>query len=335
MTSLRVTIADVAREAGVSQQTVSRAINNKAEISPQTRTHVLAVVERLGYRPSGLARGLVTQKTHTIGLVVPDIANPFFSEMARGAEDAAHLAGYSLLLGDTIEDPEREARVLATLEEKRVDGIVLCSSRLPEDELVALSRRHSNLVLVNRRLPDHQVGIVIVDDVAGARQAVQHLIRLGRRTIGFLAGPQGSHSAQLRTEGYRAGLTEAGLTFDPTLLVPCLPNRDGGFEAANKLLGDRPDVDALFCYNDLVAVGALQACAEMGRKVPDTVAVIGCDDILLAGLVTPPLTTLHSDQRTLGARAMRMVLDKIGGCADGCDEFVLRPGLVVRASAPE
>jgi len=335
MIPLRVTIADVAREAGVSQQTVSRAINDKTEISPQTRAHVLAVVERLGYRPSGLARGLVTQKTHTIGLVVPDIANPFFSEVARGAEDAAHLAGYSLLLGDTVEDPQREARVLAALEEKRVDGIVLCSSRLPEDDLAALSRRHSNLILVNRRLPDHRVGIVIVDDVAGARQAVQHLTRSGRRTIGFLAGPKGSHGGQLRSEGYRAGLMEAGLTFDPTLLLPCLPYRDGGFEAASQLLAERPDVDALFCYNDLVAVGALQACAEMGRKVPETVAVIGCDDILLARLVTPPLTTMHSDQRTLGARAVQMVLDKIGGCADDCDEFVLQPRLVVRASAPE
>ena len=138
MMGKRVNIADVAREAGVSVQTVSRALNNKGEISQETRERVLETVERLGYRPNTLARGLVTQKTSTLGLVVPDIANPFFSEVARGAEDAAHQAGYSLLLCNAMEDPAREMEALRTLEAQRVDGIVLCSSRLSDEDLAAM-----------------------------------------------------------------------------------------------------------------------------------------------------------------------------------------------------
>ncbi len=334
MAGHRVTIADVARAAGVSQQTVSRALNNKAEISPETRARVLQVVEQLGYRPSLLARGLATHKTTTLGLVVPDIANPFFSEVARGAEDVAHRAGYHLFLCNTIEDPDRETDVLRSLEAQHVGGVVLCSSRLSDGQLLAVAAALPALVLVNRRLPESGLTSICVDDERGACDAVQHLIQRGRRCIALLAGPPASRSGHSRRRGYAAALEAAGWPLDDGLIQPCAPDLEGGRKAATALLLARPEIDALFCYNDLVAVGALQACAACGRQVPEDVAVIGCDDILLASLVTPSLTSLRSDQRHLGALAVEALLRQIEGCQERCQDVLLQPQLIVRASAP-
>ncbi len=332
--SRRVTIADVAREAKVSSQTVSRALNNKNEISAETRERVLDVIERLGFRPSTLARGLVTQKTSTLGLVVPDIANPFFSEVVRGTEDAAHEAGYSLLLCNTMEDPTREIEVLRALEAQRVDGIILCSSRLSDEDLHAMMAKLPTVILVNRVLVGGGLRSVCIADEAGAHCAVQHLLDSEHRTIAFLAGPPASHSGLNRTLGYQRALAEAGIPIDPDLSLACDPHLEGGYNAARQLLSCRPEINAFLCYNDLVAVGALQACAAHGRRVPEDIAVVGCDDIQLAGLVTPPLTTLSSDKRALGAEAVRLLLRVVAGSADSCENIVLQPELILRASAP-
>ena len=334
----RVTIEDVARAAGVSRQTVSRAINDQEEISSQTRARVLRIVEEMGYRPSGIARGLATRRTCTLGLVIPDVANPFFSDVARGAEHVAYAEGYNVFLCNTEEDPQRELAVLQSLEEKRVDGVVLCSSRLDDDELRAVVNHRFVAVLVNRRLEpedeENRVGVVMLDDVAGGRMATQHLLDSGHRTVGFLAGPPASHSGRWRTEGYRAAMADVGLHYNPAWMVHCTADVDGGHQAARDLLTAHPELTALFCYNDLVAVGALQACADRGHRVPDDLAVVGFDDILLAALVTPSLTTCRVPRYDLGVQAMRLLLDQIYGCSDGCAEVVLRPELVVRASAP-
>ena len=345
----RTTIEDVARAAGVSRQTVSRAINDLGEISPRTRARVLRIAEEMGYRPSSIARGLATRRTRTLGLVIPDVANPFFSDVARGAEHEGYGGGYNVFLCNTDEDPERELAVLRSLEEKRVDGVVLCSSRLDDDELRRVVARQSAVVLVNRRLEparaENGVGIVMLDDVAGGRMATQHLVDGGHRAVGFLAGPPASRSGRSRAEGYRAACAAADLSYSPAWTVPCPAGVDGGHQAARELLTARPELTALFCYNDLVAVGALRACADLGRQVPDDLALVGFDDIMLAALVTPPLTTCHVLRYELGVQAMRSLLNQIGGCPDRanqgpeaeqnpCAEIVLRPELVVRASAP-
>jgi LacI family transcriptional regulator len=334
----RVTMSDVAREAGVSLMTVSRVVNNKGEVSPATRQRVQAIIEQLGYRPSGIARGLATRHTHTLGLVMLDIANPFFSDVARGAEHVAYAEGYNVFLCNTDEDPQRELAVLQSLEEKRVDGVVLCSSRLDDDELQAAVARHPAVVLVNRRLDsadgENGVGVVILDDEAGGRTATQHLLDSGRRAVGFLAGPPASRSGRQRAKGYRGAMAAAGRAGNPAWVRHCSPTVEGGREAGRELLTAHPELTALFCYNDLVAVGALHACADLGRAVPDDVAVVGFDDIPLAALVTPSLTTCHVSRYELGDQAMRLLLDQVRGCPEGCREIVLRPELVVRASAP-
>jgi len=332
--SNRVTMAEVAREAGVSLMTVSRVINEKDEVSLATRQRVLEVVERLGYRPSSIARGLATHRTGTIGLVVLDNANPFFSEVARGVEQRAYAEGYSVFLCNTDEDPQREVDVLQSLEGKRVDGVVLCSSRLDENELRIALALHPAVVLVNRRLPGNGVSSLLIDDEMGGRMATQHLLQAGHRAIGFLAGPPTSYSGHERAKGYRAALSSVGMSYNPAWVRHCSPVVQGGHEAARDLLTAHPELTALFCYNDLVAVGALQACADLGRQVPGDLAIVGYDDIPLAALVTPSLTTCRVSRCELGAQAMQLLLDQIDGCLDGCEEIVLRPELVVRASAP-
>ena len=330
---MKITIADVAREAGVSSQTVSRVINNKGELKPETRRSVIEVIERLGYRPSSIARSLATNRTFTLGLSVPDIDNPFWPGIARGIEDVAWEQGYHVFLCNTTEDPKREAAVLQLLEDKRVDGVIVAGSRLPDERLQPLIEKHLAAVLVNRTLPGGAAGSVRVDVVHGAALAITHLLTRGRRRIAHLGGPPASQNSQGHISGYSSALLAAGIAPDPELIRPGPPYREGGLQAAKALLSARPDIDALYCYNDLVAIGAMQACAELGLRVPEDIAVVGYDDILMAGLVTPALTTLRISTHQLGAAAARMLFERINGRSEQ-SEVVMTPELVIRASAP-
>ena len=328
----RTTIADVARAAGVSTMTVSRVINAKGETRPATRARVEAAIQQLGYRPSKVARSLSTQRTFTLGLVVPDITNPFFPEIVRGAEDAAWRAGYSLVLCNTGEGAERERAVLHMLEESRADGVVVCSSRLGEAELLQFVAQHPAAVLVNRSAPQHLAGSVLVDDAHGTMRAVHHLLGGGRETIGFLAGPDASFSAKERSRGYRTALETIGREVDESLIHVCSPDEAGGYAATKALLNTQP-VDGLVCYNDLVAIGALQALDDLGLAVPERVAVVGCDDIRMASLTRPSLTTLGVSKYELGAQAVATLLSRVAGEPYG-ERVVLKPQLIVRQSAP-
>jgi LacI family transcriptional regulator len=333
----KVTVADIARKAGVSIMTVSRVINHKGDVSPATRRRVEQIVSRLHYRPSGIARSLVTRHSGTIGVVIPDVSNPFFADVALGAEHVAGSEGYNIYLCNTEEDPQRELAVVSSLEEKRVDGIVLFS-RLDSRQLTGIVARHPAAVLINRQIPKRNrpptFGTVRLDDVLGGRLAVRHLLERGHRAIGFLSGPPTSHSGRNRAKGYRDTLAEAGVERNPAWELTCAPTVEGGQAAARALLLSQPELTALFCFNDLVAVGALQACAELGRAVPGDLAVAGHDDIPLAALVTPPLTTCRAPRYELGAEAVRMLLNRIRGTAKVRPEIILQPQLVVRASAP-
>jgi LacI family transcriptional regulator len=332
-----VTVADIAREAGVSMMTVSRVINNKGDVSAATRERVQEVVERLDYRPSGIARSLATQHTGTIGLVVPDVSNPFFADVVRGVEHVAYAGEYNVFLCNTEEDPQRELAILQSLEEKRVDGVVLVT-RLEAQQLRSALERQPAVVLINRRQAKKRGApaavAVLLDDVGGGRAVTQHLLERGHRSIGFLAGPVTSYSSCERAKGYRMALDAAGILPNPDWDRHCSPTVQGGHEAARELILSHPELTALYCYNDLVAVGALQACAELGRAVPGDVAIAGSDDIPLAALVTPPLTTCRAPRYELGGQAVRLLIDQIRGCPDECKEIILPLELVIRASAP-
>jgi LacI family transcriptional regulator len=330
----RITMMDVAREADVSLMTVSRVVNNKDGISQATRERVQDIINRLGYRPSSIARGLVTNRTGTLGLVVPDNANPFFSEVARGVEHVAYAEGYNVFLCNTEEDRERELAVLQSLEEKQVDGLIICSSRLDDAELQSAVAQHDAVILVNRVVERPGVGMLLNDDEQGGRLITQHLLDGGHRKIGFLSGPPSAFSGRLRVQGYRASLEATNVSYNPDWVWHSPPMVETGKQVARDMLTAHQELTALLCYNDLVAVGALQACAELGCKVPDDLAIVGFDDIPLAVLVTPPLTTCHVPRYDLGSQAMHMLLEKIEGASQGDEPILVQPKLVVRASAP-
>lgn len=329
-----VTMAEVAREAGVSLMTVSRVVNNKGEISDTTRQRVQEVIDRLGYRPSDIARGLVTDRTCTIGLVVPDNSNPYFSEVARGVEHVAYAEGYNVFLCNTEENEQREMAVLQSLEEKRVDGVVLCSSRLNDDNLNRALAHHGAVVMINRKIEQNSLGMILVDDENGGFMTMQHLIQRGHHKIGIIAGPKKSYGGQQRDKGFRLALEMAGIPYHPEWKRHCGPVVDSGREAAYDLLSNYSELTAIACFNDLNAVGALQACVQLGIRVPDDIAIVGYDDIPLASLVTPALTTCRVPMYQLGQQAMRLLLAHISANSEDHENILVKPELIVRASAP-
>jgi LacI family transcriptional regulator len=312
---------------------VSRAINDKGEISSQTRDKILHIADSMGYRPNSIARSLATRRTQNIGLVVPDVSNPFFANIARGIEDAAHQANYNVFLCNTDENVERETSAIHSLEAQRVDGIILCSSRLSGQQLCRLAERYQPLVLVNRQIDDPQTGCVCVDDGKGALEATNYLLRLGHRNIGFLAGPTASHSGRARQQGYRQAMQAQNRAISPDWQEHCAPQVEGGRTAALALLTRAPKVTALLAYNDLVAVGALRACAELDRRVPEDCAIVGCDDVLLAALVSPALTTVHIPTYNLGQQALGLLLDLINEKEPPAKPIIVSPHLVIRDSS--
>lgn len=332
MSQRRVTISDVAKLAGVSYQTVSRVINNNPNVSVATRQRVQEIVTETGYRPSHIARSLVTARTATIGLIVPDISNPFFSAVARGADRVASKHGYSILLCTTDEDASREIDLLNILQERYVDGVIVCGSRIEESLLKKALSQFQAVVLVNRRVSDGTIPGILVDDVLGAYMITQHLLQIGHRAIGFIAGPTTSYSGNQRLTGYKKALAGANIELQPGWVRHCLPTTDSGEETTNLLLNANPELSALFCYNDLVALGALRHCAAFGYQVPADIAVTGFDDIMLAGVVTPSLTTCHIPRVEIGSRAVTMLLDRINDKTDRCNEIVITPELVIRNS---
>ena len=307
------TLADVARHAGVSIQTVSRVANDRGETSAETRAQVLRVIAQLGYRPNAVARSLRASATRTIGILVPDITNPFFPALFRGAEDEANRAGYAMFLGNVVEDVARELAMLGVMEDRRVDGVIICSSRLTDADLLASLRRHRNAVVVNRIVPSTLAGVVRVDYRDAAAKAVEHLAAIGCRTLAYIGGPIDSRGGAERAEAFEGAVRRLGLCAIPGHPLQTSPTIEGGQQAAGLLLREYPDLDGLFCYNDLIAAGSMMACAQAGRLVPDDIAIVGCDDIDLAALINPSLTTARVPTYEMGRVAVRLLLERMSG----------------------
>lgn len=332
MSRRRVTIDDVAKLAGVSYQTVSRVINNKPYVSPATKQRVQKVIDETGYRPSPIARSLATARSATIGLVVPDISNPYFSAIARGVEQVAYANNYNVLLCNTGEDASRELEVLHTLDERFVDGVIACGLRQEDEPLQQALAQFRGAVLVNRQFLTNTFPAVMVDDVLGGYMATQHLLELGHTAVAFLAGPTTSYSGVRRLQGYQQALSEAGITRQPGWIRHCSPTVAGGKTAAESMRTNHPEISALFCYNDLVAIGALRDCAAAGQHVPQDTAIVGYDGITMSELVSPSLTTCHVPRVDMGSQAVSMLLDCLDDETNSCGEIIFTPELIVRTS---
>ena len=310
--------------------TVSRVLNGQEGAGIETRQRVLDVVRQLDYRPNSFAKNLRNDRSMTVGVLVPDIVNPFFPEIIRGAELAARPAGYTLLTCNVVEDPAREEEVLGMLREKRVDGVIICSSRLEQKRLVRALEGHRAVVIVNRTVPKRIAGTIEIDYRKGMEALVEGLIASGRRRFGFAAGLSSSHSGLRRREGLQAVLARHGLGL--VLDVPGTPDLAGGSQAGLAILDRISELDAVVCYNDLIAVGAMGVLRNAGIGVPDQVAITGCDDIMVAALVTPTLTTLRVEKQELGQLAMRMLLDRIEN-RNAQHSILIEPDIIQRASS--
>ncbi len=329
----------MARLASVSQATVSYVLNGKAAISvPEaTRRRIMGAVDELGYVPNGAARSLRTQRTSTIAAVIPDITNPFYPAFERGVQEMAEAGGYDLIVYNTGGVAEKERRCVRSLQQGRVDGVVAVFFHLKAEDLRPLLERNVALVrleAVKRGASslDLPFDNLYVDNVAASRAAVEHLIRRGHERVGMIHG--GSGPGQARLAGYRAALAAHGLPVDEALVLDGDFTADGGHDAMQGFLVGPYPPTAVFAANDVMAMGALVAMREAGLGVPGDVAVVGFDDIPVARLITPRLTTVAQFQENLGVRAAEMLLERLDGAAPEHGRSEEMPyELIVRESA--
>jgi LacI family transcriptional regulator len=306
-----VNIYDVAKRARVSIATVSAVLNGSAFVSPGLEARVRAAVAGSGYQPNLLARGLAKQRSQTIGMIVPDIANPFFPEVVRGAEDAAHDAGYTLLIASSDNDRRKEEVYLRLFLGKRVDGVLLTKApgRMPADLARAFVEARVPIVLLARAVPGFAADLVEMDDRDAAYEGVLHLQRLGYRRIGFIGGLRGASTSRRRLDGYRAALRHGHQRLDTALVVDGDFRVASGYRAGLALLKGRPD--AVFIGNYLMTVGFMQALRQYRLRCPEDVAVVTCDDHPWLDVFSPRLTTVDLPKRELGAAAAQLVVERI------------------------
>jgi DNA-binding LacI/PurR family transcriptional regulator len=329
--SSHVSIKDIARIAGVSHSTVSRALADSPLVAPATKRRIQRIAREMGYTPSAIARGLVTRRTATIGLVVTTIADPFIAEVVQGIEETALDNGYSVILCDCNAEPERELTCVRTLREKWVDAIIVTSSRVGSLYVPLLEELGIPIVLVNNQRTGEYVYSVRTDNLEGGRLVGEYLLSLGHRRIGYITGPPSASSSRERLEGCRTALQEQGVDIPEEWIAPGDGRIAGGASGIRYLLERSPRPTAVFCYNDMTAIGALQAAREIGLRVPADLSLVGYDDITFAALVDPPLTTVAQDRYMLGRQAMELTLSLLDG-QEGVHDIVLRPSLIKRDS---
>ncbi|EGO62842.1 LacI family DNA-binding transcriptional regulator [Acetonema longum] len=329
----RLTIKDVARTAGVSIATVSRILNGQGGVSEELIDKVQLTVQELNYQPNAVARALKVQESRSIGLIIPDIGNPFFPALVRGVEDAAQVHGYALILCNTDGDPDKEINYIKFLRSKQVDGILLVGNIGFEQSGHWLSDAAVPIVLVDRRIAGAPLSTVIVDNQAGAVLAVEHLIRQGRRQIAIVSGRPASPTNTERVNGYIQALAANRLFCRTDLVVNGDFTFEGGYRAAEILLNRGCRFDAIFAANDLMAIGVIECLAQNGRRVPDDVAVAGFDNIRLAAWYKPALTTINQPVYEMGQLAVAALLEHMADSGAQARDIMLKPELIIRQSS--
>lgn len=326
------TIRDVARASNVSIATVSRVFNNSPLVSGDTRQRVVDAAARLGYWPNGIARSLITSRTHTLGALLPDLHGEFFSEVIHGIDQASRQKGFHLLVSRSSSDARELSAVLRSMR-GRVDGLLVMAPDV--DARGALEQVAGNIptVLLNPEARVARCDSVAVANVEGAYAVVRHLVGLGHRRIATITGPERNIDARQRLEGWRRALREVGIEPGPALEVRGDFTEPSGYDAALELLAREPRPTAVFVANDYMAIGALGALQDTGVRVPEDLAVAGFDDIPMARYLTPPLTTVHVDMLELGQQAVHLLLDVQRADRPGGQEHRVLPAtLVVRSS---
>lgn len=329
----RLTIAEVAREAGVSAQTVSRVINDRPDVAPETRQRVKQIISRLGYQPSAIARSLASRRTRTLGLITADFSDYFFTQAIAGAEVEARRQGYFFMLGSTERNPQDEPEYIRLLTEHHVQGILFARPSTEPDNRYLLSLLEAGVPVVTTayHVPGVDLTVVDVDNVDGAWQATGYLLECGHRQVAMITGPRSWKSVNDRIWGYTLALEGREVTLEPGLIAEGDWSYQSGYQAMQELLARGLPFSGLFAQNDQMAIGAIRALREAGRRVPQEVAVVGYDDIPVAEYCDPPLTTIRQPMQEVGKVATRLLIEAIeeGGPTRGAvllDAELIRRG---------
>lgn len=325
------TIKDIAKELGISYSSVSRALNGKKGVSEETRQDIEKMARRLGYQPNDLARGLVNKISKTIGVIIPDITNPFFSEMVKGIIEASKKENYDIFLCVSNWDAAREESYIKTLRKKQVDGIIVKPAR---DESAGIYKDlHLPLVVLESWPKVENASAISLNNARGGYMAVRHLINSGYENIGFLAGKEESLSSRERKQGWKMALEEAGMPELEKNVIYTTFSIEGGYEATRELLEKNPEIDGIFAANDVIALGALQYLGEKNIKVPDTIGLIGFDNISYSRLPQIMLTTVNQPVYEMGTIAFETIVDRIQKGPDAPNKsIVLEPELIIRTT---
>ncbi len=310
---MKVTIRQIADMAGVSVTTVSQILNNKgSRFSAETRKKVLDIVEEYQYKPDFFASNLITRRSKTIGMIVPDVTDFFFSKLVEGVESYINPLGYMLILCNSRQDLEKEMQSLQELSHRSVDGILLATpNQMPEKYAVTSEfYRDHPLILIDRGINQRDFGRMLVKEYEGAYRAITYFVEKGHKNIGLLKEKTGYYQLEERLNGYRHALKDSKITYKGKYVEEGELTIEGGYQAAKKLLSHR-EVTAIFCSNDAMAIGCYKAIYEQGRKVPEDISVIGFDDLVLSRYITPPLTTVKQPIFDIGFTAAKFLVDAI------------------------
>lgn len=330
-------IREIASRAGVSVATVSRVLNHPDTVAPRTRERILALIDEIGYKPNWFARGLNFKRTDTIALLIPSILDPAYVEIAEGAEDVANKKGYNILLCITEGEVEKERQYIRTLIDRMIDGIILVSSLLEDEDVLDIKRQGVPLVLVGENTGNSPGPIVRIDCHEAARKAMGHLLGAGHREIAMIYGTTPAIENRRKIQGYEEMLREAGLAVRPEFLVEADNTIEGGYVATRRLLGLSRRPRAVFCSSDLLAFGAMDAIRDSDLTVPDDVAVMGFDNVRMSSLMVPKLSTVAKPLHRMGLSGARLLLDVIESEGDDAAqpvmvELVLQSKLKIRRS---
>jgi LacI family transcriptional regulator len=327
------TLRDVAKSAGVSTATVSATLNQSAYVSPELQERVRNAVAELGYHLDGIARSLKKRFTQTLGLLISDITNPFFTAVVRGIEDAANARGYALILCNTDEDPDKEKGYLRLLRSRRVDGLIMAPAGAVEAYHPSFMGEDIPVVFIDRRIPTARADTVVVDNLGGTRQVVDYLLRLGHRRIGVIAGREHLPTTSERIQGYRQALEGAGVSLDPDLLRAGNFRVEGGHQGGRALLELSPRPTAIFATSNSLVIGLMRAVVERGLRCPEELSVATFDDFEWAAIFHPRLTCVAQPTYEMGAKAADLLFARLDGSLTGDPrEIVLAPSLMIRDS---
>jgi LacI family transcriptional regulator len=331
---LAVTLRDVAARAGVSAMTVSRVINGRSGVDLETQRKVEEAIAALDYVPNRIARGLISRKTQTVGLIVPDVVNPFFAPVVRGAETAARRAGYRVLLCNSEGDLRLEREYIEDLVSHRVEGLLLApASDASRHSVFPLVRGGFPLVLLDRVLPESDCDVVVSDSASGARRLVEHLLAVGHRSIAHVTDAEDTSTGRERLRGYREALAAAGIPYSEDMVFRTTVDQIGGYRAAQQVLALDPLPTAIFTVNNMTVVGAMQALRERGLSVPQDIGLVCFDDVEHLAVLSPFLTVVDQPAETFGSLGAQLLLERIAGKAGPRSRrIVLQTDLIVRES---